>query len=123
MKIKTFLYVSTVIFLGLFVISCNSLRHVYPLKVDTTKNNGYILLYIDSLEMISLTYYKNKVKDGKEIFFFKSGEIARSGNYNNGLKHGWFHYYVLWNGKRQLANKIKYRNGVVKKNFMYNLSW
>jgi len=123
MKIKTILYVSTAILLGLFVISCSPLRHGHPLKVDTTKNNGYVLLYTDSLNMISLTHYKNNVKDGKEIFFFKSGEIASIGNYKKGLRHGWFYHYVLRDGEQYLARKIKYRKGVVIKSTIYNFSW
>ena len=73
--------------------------------------------------MISLTHYKNNVKDGKEIFFFKSGKIASIENYKKGLRHGWLYHYVLVYGEQHLVRKIKYRKGVVIKSTTYNFSW
>jgi len=107
----------------LLALSCNSLKYKSPIKIDADQKHGYKLLYNDSLKMITLTHYKHEVKDGIEIIFFESGEVAQYGKYKKGVKNGWFYYFILVNKKQKLVKKIKFKNGKNIKTDIYNINW
>ena len=52
--------------------------------------------------------YKNRLKEGEWVYFFKNGSIKSVGNYSEGTKIG-THIYYHNNG--QLLKKINYQNG------------
>lgn len=74
--------------------------------INTNVKDSTWLFYDTQETLISQITYKNGIKDGKEITYFKTGQKNEEIGWKNGIKHGEWNYYYDFGKPRMKTTNI-----------------
>lgn len=104
--------------ISLFLFSCSTNLKLSQ-NINQNKDSAKVGVWIvveDSSCIIRLETYNNGVLSGPYFEYYLNGVLATKGKYRNGKKVGW---WVFTSSLNYTFSKQKYRNGEIKKSFVY----
>lgn len=87
----------------LLFASCNSFYSLSRMNISKKGQKEGLWIEPDTaqnkLKIISISMYKNGIRDGKYISYYFNGGIEKKGRYKKGIKNGkWYFYYYGGSG-------------------------